>query len=107
MFLLCLRDRVGVAGEHVCHGIIACAGQLLFASAELRRERGIRHTGDAGAFAERLLVDTDEISEAFWATKWGAAMRDELDHAPFNPCALCSHALPCMLGTPQKRRCCS
>ena len=38
-------------------------------------------------------MDTEDISEAFWATKWGAAMRDELEHAPFNPCA-CTPAHP-------------
>ena len=33
------------------------------------------------------MVDTAVISGAFLATKWGAAMRDELDRAPFDPCA--------------------
>ena len=33
------------------------------------------------------MVDTAGISGAFWAAKWDAAMRDELDRAPFDPCA--------------------
>ena len=62
-------------------------GQLLFATEALKRECGVRCDGDEAAFAERLMVDTADISGAFWATKWGAAMRDELDRAPFDPCA--------------------
>jgi hypothetical protein len=60
----------------------------MFASEELKRERAsLRPCGAESGTGEQLLVGTEEISEAFWATKWGAAMRDELDHAPFNPCA--------------------
>lgn len=59
----------------------------MFATEALKAECGVRRDGDEAAFAERLMVDTADISGAFWATKWGAAMRDELDRMPFDPCA--------------------
>ena len=89
----------------VTHAARVRAGQLLFASEELRRECGIRGPGDEAAYTERLLVDTEDISAAFWGTKWGAAMRDELDHAPFNPCAPPPKPLSAPLTGSERHRC--
>ena len=78
---------MNVLGREQIAAAFRRAGQLLFATEALKRECGVRCDGDEAAFAERLMVDTADISGAFWATKWGAAMRDELDRAPFDPCA--------------------
>ncbi|KAK9907686.1 hypothetical protein WJX75_008105 [Coccomyxa subellipsoidea] len=60
-------------------------GQVLYASDELRQQRGLDRKGKAALSSGRLLVSCEEISAAFWDTQWGRAMRDELDHKPFRP----------------------
>ncbi len=61
---------------------------MLYASEELRRERGLDRKGKAALGSGRLLVSCEEMSAAFWDTQWGRTMRDELDNKPFGPCAL-------------------
>jgi len=67
-------------------GLWGWAGQLLYASGELREARGLDRKGKEALGSGRLLVSCEEISGAFWDTKWGRDMREELDHKPFRKC---------------------
>lgn len=58
-------------------------GQLQYASPELRKAKGLDNKARAGQYKERLITPVEEIAEAFWDTKWGRAMSDELKHKRF------------------------
>ena len=80
---------------------MAHAGQLTFATPELLKGKGV-NPADAAATAPwaqtELLVSLDDITAAFWLTEDGAAMRDRLDHRPFDKCAGNSATLTCSLS---------
>ena len=57
---------MNVLGREQIAAAFRRAGQLLFATEALKRECGVRCDGDEAAFAERLMVDTADISGAFW-----------------------------------------
>ena len=59
------------------------AGQLQYASPELRTARGLNNAARADQFKDKLITPVDQICEAFWDTKWGRAMRDELTDKRF------------------------
>ena len=58
-------------------------GQLQYASPELRTARGLSNPARADQFKDKLITPVDQICEAFWDTKWGRAMRDELTDKRF------------------------
>ena len=58
-------------------------GQLQYASPELRTARGLNNPARADQFKDKLITPVDQICEAFWDTKWGRAMRDELTDKRF------------------------
>ena len=51
----------------------------MFASTALKDEKG----GDLNRFLTRLMVSVDDIAAAFWQTKHGCQMREDLDKRPF------------------------
>ena len=73
------------------------AGQLLFASEKLREEKGVNNHARQSLRSNQLLVPVEMIAAAFWETKWGKAMKHELDNEPFQPCALLP-LISCIFG---------
>ena len=59
------------------------AGQLLYASPELRLAKGLNNKARMDQYQKRLITPVEQIVEAYWSTKWGKAMRDELDNKRF------------------------
>lgn len=65
------------------------AGQLTYATPELRTAHGFPATDDEVADLlhgppPRMLVEVTDISNCFWSqTKWGMAMQDHLSNHPF------------------------
>ncbi len=61
----------------------APTGQLLYASPELRLAKGLNNKTRLDQCKGRLITPVEQISEAYWDTKWGKAMRDELKNKRF------------------------
>jgi hypothetical protein len=59
------------------------AGQLLYASPELRTAKGLDNKARLDQYKNKLITPVEQIAEAYWSTKWGKAMRDELDNKRF------------------------
>lgn len=59
------------------------AGQWQYASSELRSAKGLTNKAYEDQYKDQLITTVEEISEAFWNTKWGRAMRAELMNNPF------------------------
>ena len=60
------------------------AGQLLYASPELRSAKGLGNAARLDQYRGRLIIPVQHIAEAYWSTRWGKAMRDELNNKRFN-----------------------
>ena len=61
---------------------------MTFATDKLLAMKGIdRAKADAPWAQTELLVSLDDICAAFWETKDGRAMRDQLDNHPVDKCA--------------------
>lgn len=58
-------------------------GQLQYASPELRLAKGLNNKARADQYTDRLITPVEQITEAFWDTKWGKAMRDDLKNKRF------------------------
>ena len=62
-------------------------GQMTFATDKLLAIKGVdRAKADAPWAQTELLMSLDDICAAFWDTKEGRAMRDQLDNHPFDKC---------------------
>ena len=51
---------------------------MLYASPELRSAKGLANKARLEQFQGRLIMPVQHIAEAYWSTRWGKAMRDEL-----------------------------
>ena len=76
---------LGTSHVHIARAerLPGCAGQLQYASPELRLAKGLNNKARADQYKDRLITPVEQITEAFWDTKWGKAMRDELKNKRF------------------------
>ena len=73
---------------------------MTFATDKLLAMRGAeRGKADAPWAQTELLVSLDDICAAFWDTKEGRAMREQLADHPFDKCVP-SHGRQCMVEWP-------
>lgn len=49
----------------------------------MRLAKGLNNKARADQYKDRLITPVEEICEAFWDTKWGKAMKDELKSKRF------------------------